>query len=243
VSVALAVIGYGARACVPPKRRLGLLVLAAATLLFGLLARGSEDVAKVAVVDVTAFSLFSLVLPIGSLVVGDAVLGAEIRSGVFTFTWLSPARLGTILVGRWIAGTAVTVAVLAPAAAVAATAGGAPELSLPLALATAGGAACYLAVFLAIGATFRRAPAISLLYAFLIERLLGTALSAIAQVSPGWLAWSMLTGWVDGLPDDQIRDGVPQGSGAAVRLAIVTVVALALALRGLRRLRITGAGD
>jgi hypothetical protein len=86
---------------------------------------------------------------------------------------------------------------------------------------------------------------VALVYVFLFERLLGTALSSIAQVSPGWLADAVLTGFVrDDLTDsDLVRDGVPQGGGAIFRMVIVTVVALLLALRGLRRLRIAGAAD
>ena len=34
------------------------------------------------------------------LVLGDAILGAEVRSGVFAFTWLSPVSYRTIVAGR-----------------------------------------------------------------------------------------------------------------------------------------------
>lgn len=244
MSAALAVVGYTFRACLPPKRRLGLLLLGGVAVLFGLLALGDQDsTAPVAVVQVTGTTVFGLVLPIGSLVVGDAVLGAEVRSGVFGFTWLSPVRLVTIVLGRWLAGTVMTCTVLVPATVLAAIVGGAGEIAGTFALATAVGAAGYLAVFIAIGATFKRAPAVSLLYVFLVERLLGTVLSAVAQVSPGWLGWAVLTGSVDGLPDDVVRDGVPGGGAAIVRAAIVSVIALALAWRALRRLKITGAAD
>ena len=46
-------------------------------------------------------------LPITALVIGDAVLGAEVRSGTFHFTWLSPVRIWRIVVGRWLGGTFV----------------------------------------------------------------------------------------------------------------------------------------
>jgi hypothetical protein len=73
--------------------------------------------------------------------------------------------------------------------------------------------------------------------------LLGAALSAIAQISPGWLASAVLTGSIDGLPDDRVREGVPQGGAAVARMVLITVVALLVARRGLRRLRIVGAAD
>lgn len=243
MSAAPAVIGYTFRACLPSKRRLGLVVLGGLAVLFGLLARSSESSPEVALVEVTGSAVFLLLLPIASLVVGDAVLGAEIRSGIFAFTWLSPVGLPTIVLGRWLAGTAMTCVVLVPGVVLAAAVGGAPELAGPFAVATAVGAAGYLAVFIAIGAAFRRAPAVSLLFVFLVERLLGTVLSAIAQVSPGWLGWAVLTGSVDDLPDDLVRNGVPAGGAAVVRLALVTAIALALSWRGVRRLQISGAQD
>lgn len=243
MTAATAVVGYTLRACLPPKRRLGLLALAVVTVAFGALARGSDDPATVAVVEVTGAAFFGLVLPIAALVVGDAALGAEIRSGVFSFTWLSPVGLGTVVVGRWAAASAVLCAVLVPAAVVATGIGGAPDAAGAFAAATVLGALGYCAVFMAIGATFRRSAAVSLVYVLLVERLLGAGLSAIAQLAPGWLARAVLTGGVDGLPDRLVRDGVPAGGGAAARLAMVTVVALALAVRGLRRLTVTGASD
>ena len=244
MSTALAVVGYTFRACLPAKRRLGLLVLAIVTVVFGALAQDSPSGrAAIGIVETPAVVVFALVLPIGALVVGDAVLGSEVRGGVFAFTWLSPARLSTILLGRWLAGTAMTCAALVPAVVLAAIVGGAPEVAASFAVATAAGAACYLAVFVAIGANFRRAPVASLVYVFLVERLLGAALSSIAQISPGWLAAGVLTGSIDDVPDDLVRNGVPQGAAAVARLAIITVIALALALRGLRRLRIAGAAD
>jgi ABC-2 type transport system permease protein len=243
MSAATAIVGYTVRACLPARRRLGLLLLGAIAVLFGLLSRGNGTRDAVDVVEVAGTAMFTLVLPIAALVVGDAVLGAEIRNGTFGFTWMSPVRVATIVFGRWMAGTAITCAVLVPAALLAASIGGAPEVAGALALATALGAAAYIAVFLAIGATFRRATVMSLIFVFLVERLFGAVLSAIAQLSPGWLARSVFTGMVDGLPNRLIRDGIPSGGGAIVRLAIVTAATLALAVRGLRRLRITGAAD
>lgn len=243
MTAATAVVGYTLRACLPPKRRLGLLALAGVTVAFGVLARGSESAADVAVVDVTGTAFFGLVLPIASLVVGDAVLGAEIRSGVFSFTWLAPVHLLTIVAGRWLGGSALLCAALVPAVLAAVHVGGAGGVAGPFLAATALGGVAYCAVFMAIGATFRRSAAVSLVYVLLIERLLGAVLSAVAQLAPGWLSRAVVTGEVDGLPDRLVRDGVPTGGEAVARLAVVTAVAVALTVRGLRRLSMTGATD
>ena len=82
----------------------------------------------------------------------------------------------------------------------------------------------------------------SLAIVFLVERLLGAALSGIAQLSPMWLGRSVYAG----LCDDAsflIREGVPSGWSAVVRLVVLTVAMLALATWRLRHLRITGASD
>ena len=229
------------RACVPQKRGLLLLPLAGAVL-FGLLSRLPDDAADIAFARVGGAALHTLVLPITCLVIGDAVLGAEIRSGVFGFTWLSPVRYPTIVLGRWLGGWLVAAAVLAPAAVAAAMVAGAPRSAWPAAVAAMAGAAGYLGLFVAIGATFRRPVVWSLALVILVERLLGAALDGIAQLSPGWLAQAVLVG-LTGVADDLEREGIPQGWAAVGRLVLVAVVALGLAARRLRSLRPASAAD
>ncbi len=74
------------------------------------------------------------------------------------------------------------------------------------------------------------------------ERLLGGVLSGIAQLSPQWLARTAY-GELGPDADELLRSGVPSGSGAIVRLAIITVVCLVLAVRRVRRLRLVGVAD
>ena len=103
-------------------------------------------------------------------------------------------------------------------------------------------AGAYIALFVLIGASVQRAALWSLAIVLLGERLLGEALAGIAQLSPQWLA---RTAYAELGPDadDLLRDGVPSGSGALVRLAIVTAVALVLSVRRVRRPRLVGAPD
>ena len=77
---------------------------AAGAVLFAALLRVLPDRAPVALAQVAGPGLFGVVLPVGCLVIGDAVLGAEVRSGTLHFTWLSPASFAAIVLGRWIAG-------------------------------------------------------------------------------------------------------------------------------------------
>ena len=237
-----AIVGYTLRACVPARRILLLLPVAGAVL-FGVLSRTVNDSSAVtAFARVGGTALHTLVLPITCLVVGDALLGAEVRSGVFAFTWLSPVRYSTIVIGRWLGGCLIAAAILAPAAAAAAILAGAPSAVAPAVIASVAGAAAYLALFVAIGATFKRPVVWSLALVILVERLLGAALAGIAQLSPGWLAQAVLVGLTDA-NDNLRRDGVPHGWAAVVRLAVVAAVGLVVATRRLRHLRPASAAD
>lgn len=237
----VAVVAYTVRACLPARRFLLVLPVLGAVL-FGLLSRTSDDLAVTAFARVGGAAIHSLILPITCLIVGDAILGAEVRSGVFAFTWLSPVPFRTIALGRWLGGLLIAGAMLAPAAALAAVVAGAPGSAGPAVLAVVAGSAAYLGLFLAIGATFRRPVVWSLALVIIVERLLGAGLAGIAQLSPGWLAQSALVGLSDAA-QDLVREGVPTGWAAVGRLVVVAAVGLAVATRRLRRLKPASAAD
>lgn len=242
MSAFIACFLYALRISVPP-RRAGLLVLPiVAAGLFGLLAGVVDHGSDAEGLATVGEGLFGLVLPFACLVVGDAVLGAEVRSGAFALTWLSPTSFSTIVVARWLAGWAVAAAALVPAMALAALAAGVPDAVAPLVVSAVAGAGAYVAVFVLIGSAVQRAALWSLAFVLLVERLLGAALSGIAQLSPQWLA---RTAYADLGPeaDELARSGVPSGAGAIVRLAVVGAVALALAVRRVHSLRLVGVSD
>jgi hypothetical protein len=252
------VFGYTLRACVPVKRRLGLGVLCLAALGFGLLSHTIAGDRDHAFAQMATAALFGLVLPLAGLVVGDAVLGAEVRAGTFHFTWLSPVRTLTIAFGRWAAGTLIVGVALGPTFFAAALLAGSPRSAGAASLGAITGGAAYVALFIAIGALVRRAAVVSLAVVFLGERLLGGVLTGIAQLSPMWEARAVFTGLsphfrrinVDVnsgtttiIRNEFHRAGIPDGWGAVVRLAIITIVALAVATRRLRRIKLAGATD
>ena len=237
------IVAYTLRSTLPGRRWLGALVPAATAVLFGLLATTLPDTAEGAYAGVAANALFTLVLPVTCLVIGDAVLGAEVRSGTFPFTWMSPVPTWVIALGRWIGGTLAAAGSLAVAFALSAVVAGVPDAAGPVAVGGAFGAAAYVAVFIAIGCITRRAAVWSLAFVFLVERLLGTALTGIAQWSPMWEARAVFVDFASAAPDDLVRDGIPAGAGALVRLAVITAVGLLVARRRLGRLRLAGAAD
>ncbi|MDQ2647924.1 MAG: hypothetical protein M3Z03_00055 [Actinomycetota bacterium] len=233
---------YTVRTAVPPKRWFLALIPCGMAVLFGLLARGFDASAAHDFARVAARGLFALILPVASLVIGDAVLGGELRRGTFAFTWMSPVSAAEIAFARWAGGSIVATACIAPAFALSAIVAGAPGSAPYAALAGAAGAATYIAVFMAIGSIANRAAAWSLAFVFIVERLLGEALSGIAQLSPSWEARAAFVGLADA-PSALVQRGIPHGWAAIVRLAIITAVALVITTRRLPRVKIAGSSD
>jgi ABC-2 type transport system permease protein len=240
-----AILVYTLQSCVPPRRWAALLLPCVGCLLFGLLARAVDNFPTTdrAFANVAAEGIFSLLMPIAALVVGDAVLGAEVRSGTFHFTWLSPVPIWQIVVGRWLGGSFVALVTIAPAAALAAVVAGSPSSAGPAFVAAAVGSVAYVALFIAIGCITRRTAVWSLALVFLVERLLGAALTGIAQLSPTWESRAIFVGYLDDPPNRLIRAGIPQGDSAVIRLVIVTIVALAIANWRMAHMRMSGASD
>jgi len=195
-----------------------------------------------AFVQVAGSAIHGLVLPITCLVIGDAVLGAEVRSGTFAFTWLSPVPYRTIVIGRWLGGWAIAAGVMVPGVVMGAVLAGVPEAVGPEAVAAVAGSAAYLALFVAVGATFKRPVVWSLALVVLVERLLGAALSGIAQLSPGWLAQAVLVGLTDS-PQGLRRQGVPHGWPGVARLALVTAAGLGVATWRLGQIKPASSAD
>lgn len=234
---------YAVRVCVPPKRWALLALPAGASVLFGLLARLIESPSRLEAFNDITLGLFGLVLPFACLVVGDAVLAAETRSGALANTWLSPTPFRVIILARWTAGWLLTCVALLPGVALAALVAGAPEALGPVLLAMAAGGGAYVALFMVIGATFARSSILwSLGILFLGERLLGAVLTGIAQLSPLWQAWNVYAGLVDDA-DDILYENIPEGWSAVVRLALITAVCLLGATRRLQRIKLSGSGD
>ena len=239
----LAILVYTLQSCFPRKRWAALVLPCLGAVVFGLLAYTVNDTAERAFANVAAEGIFGLVVPIAALIIGDSVLGAEVRAGTFHFTWLSPAPTWQIVVGRWLGGSLVALVTIAPSCALAAVVAGVPESAGPAFLAAAVGSVSYVAIFIAIGCLTRRAAVWSLAFVFFVERLLGAALTGVAQLSPTWESRAIFVAYIDDAPNRLIRQGIPQGGAAIFRLALVTIVALALANWRMQHMRIVGASD
>jgi hypothetical protein len=239
----VALVGYTLRACLPARRWWGVLLPCLGAVLFGWLTTVADTTTERAFAFVAEQGLFGLVLPLTCLVIGDAVLGADLRAGTFAFTWLAPVGFPTIVVARWLGGWLVALVTLVPALVLATLVAGVPEGAGPMALAAASGAAAYLGLFVMLGVVARRSAVWALAVVFLGERLLGGVLSGIAQISPMWEAQQVYAGLADDAGGWRLlRDGTPNGWAAVVRLAAILVVTLVVASWRIAHLRPTG-GD
>lgn len=238
----LAMVLYVPRACLPPLRRRILAIPIGAALLFGALSHAVRGDRAEAFAGIADGGLFGLVLPLGTLIIGDAVLGAEVRSGALPFTWLAPVRLWEIVVTRWLGGWLITLATLVPACMAAALIAGVPAAIAPMTLAAGFGSAALVAIFVLVGSTTRRSAVWSLGLLLLGERLVGAAIAGVAGVSPTWVARSVYASYGPGAEALE-RSGIPTDGAAVGRLALLTVVALALAVWRMQTLQLTGSRD
>ena len=239
----VAIVLYAWQSCLPPKRWMALLFPCFGALLFGMLSYAVNGSRAHAFANVAAEGIFGLVLPIAALIIGDAMLGAEVRAGTFHFTWLSPTPTWQIVLGRWFAGSAVALVTIAPSCALAAVIAGRAQDADAAFAAAAWGSIAYVAIFILIGSVTRRTAVWSLAFVFLVERLLGAALTGIAQLSPTWESRAIFVAFINHPPTRLIRQGIPHGNAAAVRLVIVTVIALIFANWRMHRLHLSGASD
>jgi len=234
----VAVVLYTLRACLPAKRWFGVLLPCAGALLFAWIVQAVDEFDQLeAYSEIARSGLFGLILPLACLVIGDAVLGADARAGTFQLTWLSPVPFHTIAIGRWLGGWLVALVTVVPAFALATVIAGQPDSMGAMALAAAAGSAAYIALFLLLGVLVKRSTIWSLTVVLVGERLVGGELSGIGQISPMWQSQQVFSGlWEDSQPYI-LRDGMPNGNAAVVRLVLVGVICLAIATWRLGRMR------
>lgn len=191
-------------------------------------------------------TLFALVTPIVSIVLGAAALGDERRDETLSFLVVRPlprsAITGAKLLAAWIASTIVcclsgTLASVALGARTSEWDTLAPTL---VGLTIAAG--CYVAVFLVAGHLTQRAVLIGLVYLFLWETGIAFASASLANVS---LFRIGLTAYVGMLPESESLLTEPLGvlapgaGGAVVKVLVLAVVAVLASATLLRHRDIT----
>jgi hypothetical protein len=234
----VAVLLYTLRACLPARRWFGVLLPCAGALLFAWIVLAVDPSDRLeAYSEIVQNGLFGLILPLACLVIGDAVLGADARSGTFQLTWLSPVPFPTIAVGRWLGGWLVSLVTVVPAFALAAGIAGRPSSTGAIVLAAAAGSAAYIALFLLLGVLVKRSTIWALAVVLIGERLIGAQLSGVGQVSPMWQAQQVFAGLWEDSQEYILRDGMPSGWSAVIRLVVITAICLGVASWRLGRMR------
>jgi len=193
--------------------------------------------------DAPVTILFFIVLPVASLVFGAGALGDERRDGTLSFILLRPLPRSLLaaakLLGAWLA----TLAVVGVGAACMSVVLGLRFSDWgtlgPLLLAVALSSLSYVSVFLVLGYLTQRAVLIGLVYAFIWESGMTTAVTSLATVSLMRIGLGAYAGLVPAsrvyLTD--ILGTVRPGAGGAVAKALVIAVLAVASVAGLLRYR------
>jgi len=178
-------------------------------------------------------TLFLVVMPISSIVLGAAALGDERRDGTLSFLVVRPLPRSYIttakLIAAWIA--AATVSAMSGAFASTAASIRASDWStfVPTIVGLAIGAGCYTAVFIVLGHLTSRAVLMGLIYLFIWETGISFAAPALSNVSLFRIGLSAYAGLV---PESQSMLAEPLGAiapglgGAVAKLAVLGVLAV-----------------
>ena len=195
---------------------------------------------------------FSVLIPLTALIIGTSVLGAEIDDGSIVHLLATPVRRTSVIVTKFLVATGLTIVFAAVPELIAALISGGG--SIPgqgaaglVAIDTGkfavglfvGALACsviYNAVFVMISAATTRAIAVGLLYVLVWEVLLSNFVSGVKLLSVSHYG----LGIANGLASDPVLEAGLGVLTSVVMGAIVTVVALALAMNLLSSFTLKG---
>ena len=197
---------------------------------------------------------FSVLIPLTALIIGTSVLGAEIDDGSIIHLLATPVRRSAVVITKFLIATGLTMVFAAVPELIAAliSGGGSIPATGPgeVGLVTigagkfavalfAGALACsviYNAVFVMVSAATTRAIAVGLLYVLVWEVLLSNFVSGVKLLSVSHYG----LGIANGLASDPALEAGLGVLTSVVMGAIVTVVALALAMNLLSSFTLKG---
>jgi ABC-2 type transport system permease protein len=180
----------------------------------------------------------AVVLPLTALIIGTSVLGAEIDDGSVVHLLATPVPRSTVILSKFAVATALTMLFAAVPEFLAGliAAGGPGRLAAGLFAGALAGSVIYNAVFVMISALTIRAIAVGLLYLLVWESLLSNVVSGVRVLS--------VEQYSLGIANSIARNGNLNAhlgvATAAVMGALVTVVALGLAIRRLAAFSLKG---
>jgi ABC-2 type transport system permease protein len=197
---------------------------------------------------------FSVLIPLTALIIGTSVLGAEIDDGSIVHLLATPVRRTSVIVTKFLVATGLTIVFAAVPELIAALISGGgsipgpgPESAGLVTIGTGtfavalfvGALACsviYNAVFVMVSAATTRAIAVGLLYVLVWEVLLSNFVSGVKLLSISHYG----LGIANGLARDPVLEAGLGVLTSVVMGAIVTAVALALAMNLLSSFTLKG---
>jgi ABC-2 type transport system permease protein len=186
---------------------------------------------------------FPLLVPIVTLILASAALGAERRDGTLSFLVLRPIPRSAIATAKVVATVIVAGALNAFGALALSVAfaveSGTWDLVIPLVVGGLVATIVYAAVFLPLGFFTDRAVAIGLVFVLVFENGVAFAAPGLASLSPWRLGFSVFAGLTtEELVDPEIQDflnTLASMSAAFLRTAAVAIVSIAFVTLVLRR--------
>jgi ABC-2 type transport system permease protein len=181
---------------------------------------------------------FSVVLPLTALIIGTSVLGAEIDDGSIVHLLATPVRRSSVILTKFAVAAVLTmifVAVPELLAGLIAT-GGVTRLAVGVFAGAIAGSVIYNAVFVLVSVLTTRAIAVGLLYLLVWEGLLGNLVSGASELSVGQYSLGVANSIAR---DPSLNAHLTLGT-VVVAGSIVTVAALALAIRRLSAFSLKG---
>jgi ABC-2 type transport system permease protein len=191
-------------------------------------------------------TLFLIVMPIVSIVLGSAALGDERRDGTLAFLVVRPMARSSIttakLIAAWLAAAIVSMMSGTLASVAASTRSSDWSTLVPTLVGLAISAGCYAAVFMAIGHLTSRAVLLGLVYLFVWETGISFAAPSLANVSLFRIGLSAYAGMLPesaGLLSEPLGSIAPGLGGAVVKLAVLGGLAVIATASMLRRRDVT----
>lgn len=181
---------------------------------------------------------FSVVLPLTALIIGTSVLGAEIDDGSVLHLLATPVSRAAVVTTKFAAAVALTIGFgvvpLYLAAGIATSFG--DRLAIGLLTGSLVATVAYNAVFVMLSVLTTRAIAVGLLYLLVWEELLGNLIGGVRVLSIGQYSVSV----AKAIARSDALNGRLDVPTAAVMAFVVTVAALAVAMRRLSAFSVKG---
>lgn len=215
------IIAITARGLLGRRRSLLLLPLPAVLIFVAIIAAShGQSTAE----DIVAVLGLATLLPLTALIVGTAVLGAEMEDGSIVHLLAKPIGRLEVVVSKWVVAATVTALVCAIPIYVATwlIIGERHSLADGMLAGALAGSVLYSAVFVALSAITKRAVVFGLLYLLLWEGFLTTVLSGTRVLS----VRHYITQYVDAVTTSPFVDAYLSLPTAVIMGLIVLVLAL-----------------